>query len=349
MLILSHKKFGGIRSFGCPYSSYAPVNDYTFDIPCATFPVCANVGFIHPQSWWYWPPPHQCIKRYINPFSVDDDLIAARTAVVHPVIGRPAFANSATAPAFAEELLVVLVQLCVLVSSVARHDLFSECWGTDNECYESTYEYKELHLPLLLVGVSNIYYISTINSTIEFDFCVPMFSVTLLHMGHIHEKIDFTTVAVIVHKNKVLLVYHKKLKKWLFVGGHIELDEDPEQALFREIKEECGLEVEVHGNKPEHHTKGRRYLFAPTYLDIHPITENHSHIGMVYFAKAASDTVTLAEREHDEIRWFTDIELDDPGYLIQEDIKFYAREGLRYLSKWLFVSISSSRQFCGTL
>jgi len=151
-------------------------------------------------------------------------------------------------------------------------------------------------------------------------------------MGHIHEKIDFTVVAVIVFEKKVLLVYHKNLSKWLFVGGHIEINEDPETALFREIEEECGLEVEVYGNKPSYGAKGRRYLYAPTYLDIHPITEEHSHIGMIYFAKSKTDQVTLAEKEHDEIRWFTEGELDDPQYEIQDDIKFYAREGLDSLS-----------------
>lgn len=148
-------------------------------------------------------------------------------------------------------------------------------------------------------------------------------------MPHIHEKIDFTVVAVIVHESKVLLIYHTQLQRWLFVGGHIELDEDPEAALFREIKEECGLEVEIYGDKPAYNAKGRRYLYAPTYLDVHPITGEHSHIGMVYFAKAKSDEVTLAEEEHDDIQWFTDEELDDRKYDIQDDIKFYAREGLR--------------------
>jgi len=152
-------------------------------------------------------------------------------------------------------------------------------------------------------------------------------------MAHIHEKIDFTVVAVIVFGQKILLVHHKKLGKWLFVGGHIELNEDPETALFREIKEECGLEVEVYGNKPTYHEEGRRYLYAPTFLDIHPISESHNHIGMVYFAKAKSDKITLAEEEHNEIRWFADGELDEPQYKIQDDIKFYAREGLRHIEE----------------
>ena len=67
-------------------------------------------------------------------------------------------------------------------------------------------------------------------------------------MPHIHELIDFVVDIYIVYKDKVLLIHHKELKKWLPIGGHIELDEDPEEALFREVKEECGLEIEVLGD-----------------------------------------------------------------------------------------------------
>lgn len=57
-------------------------------------------------------------------------------------------------------------------------------------------------------------------------------------MPHIHDLIDFTVAAYIVNNGKVALVNHLQLKRWMPVGGHIELNEDPEEALFREIKEE---------------------------------------------------------------------------------------------------------------
>ena len=52
-------------------------------------------------------------------------------------------------------------------------------------------------------------------------------------MAHIHEKIDFTVAIFVVHEEKILLIHHRKLGKWLPLGGHIELDEDPEQAADR--------------------------------------------------------------------------------------------------------------------
>lgn len=41
----------------------------------------------------------------------------------------------------------------------------------------------------------------------------------------------------------MLLHLHKKLGKWLPVGGHIEQGELPDMAALREIKEESALEV----------------------------------------------------------------------------------------------------------
>ena len=77
-------------------------------------------------------------------------------------------------------------------------------------------------------------------------------------MAHIHEKIDFTVAIFVVHDEKILLVHHRKLDQWLPLGGHIELDEDPEQAALREAREECGFEVELLGERPPTTSPGTR-------------------------------------------------------------------------------------------
>jgi 8-oxo-dGTP pyrophosphatase MutT (NUDIX family) len=51
-------------------------------------------------------------------------------------------------------------------------------------------------------------------------------------------------------KIKSFYGFHDKYKIWAHVGGHIELDEDPNEAVLREIKEEVGLDVKLYdGNK----------------------------------------------------------------------------------------------------
>jgi ADP-ribose pyrophosphatase YjhB (NUDIX family) len=64
-------------------------------------------------------------------------------------------------------------------------------------------------------------------------------------MPHIHDLMDLTVEAFVVHEHRVLLIDHTQLQKWLPLGGHIELDENPERALFREIREARGLEVDI--------------------------------------------------------------------------------------------------------
>jgi 8-oxo-dGTP diphosphatase len=142
-------------------------------------------------------------------------------------------------------------------------------------------------------------------------------------MAHIHELIDWIVNVLIVHDDKVLLIHHKKLDKWLPIGGHIELDEDPDQALFREIQEECGLEVEILNEKPGFVSDASKPLYKPEYLDIHRIDGTHRHIGLVYFAKAKSDQFVHNTEEHHDIRWFTCGDLENLDKLPPQ-IKYYA-------------------------
>ncbi len=50
-----------------------------------------------------------------------------------------------------------------------------------------------------------------------------------------------TATGFIVHREKTLLHYHPKVREWLPPGGHIEKNEDPLEAIVREINEETGL------------------------------------------------------------------------------------------------------------
>lgn len=58
-------------------------------------------------------------------------------------------------------------------------------------------------------------------------------------------KLCLTTSACLIRENKVLLVKHKKLDKWLAPGGHIDNNELPHLAAEREFLEETGLKVKV--------------------------------------------------------------------------------------------------------
>lgn len=133
-------------------------------------------------------------------------------------------------------------------------------------------------------------------------------------MAHIHEKIDFTVEVFIVHENTVLLRMHDKYKKWMSVGGHIELNEDPVQAAHREVKEEVGLEIELEGNvKIFHDVDHSRELLPPIALNRHYSDKHgHEHVTLVYFARAKGTDIK-AQYEDDkseECRWCTKGDMD---------------------------------------
>ena len=146
-------------------------------------------------------------------------------------------------------------------------------------------------------------------------------------MPHIHEKYDFVITVYIVYAGKVLLVNHPRYDMWIPMGGHIELDEDPEEALFREIKEETGLDVEILSSKPQIQQHDTKFILTPRYVDVHEANPPHKHIALVYFARSKNNKHVLSD-EHSEIRWLGLEDLNKPEYKLSESVKFYAKEAI---------------------
>lgn len=139
-------------------------------------------------------------------------------------------------------------------------------------------------------------------------------------MAHIHEKIDFTVGAYIVHpeRDKVLLVNHREYNLWLQIGGHVELDEDTDQALMREIEEECGLSVTILCQREGPVDETHKPLYSPNYIEmVYDVTKTgHCHLDLKYFALAHGSRAKLEGSAHREIRWFTKAELESPNSVV---------------------------------
>lgn len=143
-------------------------------------------------------------------------------------------------------------------------------------------------------------------------------------MSHIHELIDLTVSAYIVHEGKVLLMHHKKLNMWLQIGGHVELHEDTDEAILREIEEECGVEVEF--LEPIDHIKATKSLRRPHFLNLHNVTNTHKHLDLGYVCLVLSPTCRLAPEEAHDIGWFSKEELDDLDLL--ENVRYFCEKAL---------------------
>ena len=151
-------------------------------------------------------------------------------------------------------------------------------------------------------------------------------------MPHLNYYMDFVVDVFIVCRNKVLLRMHDKYKQWFAVGGHIDPGEDPNQAAIREVKEEVGLDVTLHGSIPPPSHEKYTELIAPAFMNRHHITATHEHMSLVFFAVAETEELHIDEgAEKAECRWFTREELNDDR--IMPHIQHYAKTALETLAE----------------
>src|SRR5574341_2150549 len=124
-------------------------------------------------------------------------------------------------------------------------------------------------------------------------------------------KRHFTATGFVVDGSRTLLHWHKRLQQWMPPGGHIEADEDPVQAVLREVEEETGLVTEVITTREAARFAYPQQLPAPYTIlveDIPGPDEPHKHIDMIYFCRVANGT---ARRPVDDptLRWVDEGEL----------------------------------------
>ena len=110
--------------------------------------------------------------------------------------------------------------------------------------------------------------------------------------GHI------TASGLVIHENKVLLIFHPYIKRWFQPGGHIDEGEIPVDAAIREVYEETGFVCTLDSEFPE--------LID---IDIHEIPANpkkgegpHLHIDLLYRLKVLRQEKSL---EDISCKWFS--------------------------------------------
>ena len=121
--------------------------------------------------------------------------------------------------------------------------------------------------------------------------------------------------------NRVLLTHHKKLNRWLQLGGHSDGEADSLKVALREASEESGLHVTVLDSS----------IFD---LDIHEIPARkheaaHLHFDVRFVLQATDVNFVVSPESHD-LRWVNieDIEKYTKEYsVLRMRDKYSARHG----------------------
>lgn len=146
-------------------------------------------------------------------------------------------------------------------------------------------------------------------------------------------KTDLVVAGYIFNRNKVLLIHHKKLDLWLPVGGHIQENETPDDALLREIREEVGIDVEIINNN-KFGMKGnvKKNLAIPFNVNLHSVGD-HDHCCLFYICKAIdASKLKINHNELKNYEWFSKEELNQNH--VPADVRAMALKGFEILDNF---------------
>jgi len=159
-------------------------------------------------------------------------------------------------------------------------------------------------------------------------------------MPHIHNKPgqhDYTVGAYIIkldnNEPKALLHMHSKMRMLFPIGGHIELEETPWQAVIREIREESGFLVDqLKILQPKDRIKYLSDVVAhpqPVVLSDQDVSSEHFHTDIAFaFLVQEEPLGEIDEGESEDLRWMSQTQINK---LMIADIFPNTREIYNYI------------------
>lgn len=114
------------------------------------------------------------------------------------------------------------------------------------------------------------------------------------------------TVSGFVSQGGATALHWHRLGMWLPPGGHIEPDEDPIEAVRREVREETGIDIEIVPVTPPYGWSHPPQLPPPVTIGLYEIDGStaHQHIDLVYFTRPLTgQPLTLPETDEEGWLW----------------------------------------------
>jgi ADP-ribose pyrophosphatase YjhB (NUDIX family) len=130
-------------------------------------------------------------------------------------------------------------------------------------------------------------------------------------------KRDFTATTYIFEGDSILLIFHRKLQKWLPPGGHLNPNELPHEGAIREAKEETGIDVEIILDENTWVERWNASSFPRPYFcllqEIPAFGDEpaHQHVDFSFIAKPIGGETCHQAEEVDAARWFTLAEIEE--------------------------------------
>lgn len=122
---------------------------------------------------------------------------------------------------------------------------------------------------------------------------------------------QFTATVYIIHETHVLLIYHRKLNKWLPPGGHLDPNELPSEAACREAYEETGLHIKLISQENVWVDRWNAKSFERPFLCLleeipeHGDKPAHQHIDFIYLGYPIGGKEVQNEVETNGMAWFS--------------------------------------------
>jgi 8-oxo-dGTP pyrophosphatase MutT (NUDIX family) len=138
--------------------------------------------------------------------------------------------------------------------------------------------------------------------------------------SNLHAHITASAWIVDPQRTRAVLLHHRKLDRWLQLGGHVDGDADVRGAALREAREESGLRT-------------LRSLDEAIYdIDVHVIPARagepeHEHHDLRFAFEADPREPLVHNEESHDVRWVALGELD--AYAIDDSVRRLAAKTAR--------------------